>query len=284
MTLRLWMSALVIVGVTNVNGAAVRAHGTVHTRLARVNGRLATSPRDPSLWVMRASLHREHRDLDSAQRDLDHALALDDRHHDALLARAGLALARQRYDETIDRCRDLIDHSPDDAGATLILARALTASGQLESAFDSYERVIELLPRPAPDLFLEQARVARRAFPNHPYLAAWSLEAGVERLGPIVSLVLPLIELEVASELYAVAEARVDTLLRQSTRAGRWLVLRAEIRLAAGDHELARNDAALAIESLGSSKRRPGSKLTTQLLERANRVVIESHLNLEKQP
>ena len=87
---------------------SVWAHGPVHARLKEIDRRLAESPNDPALFVQRAALHREHRDLERARADLDRALGLNTDYPSARIARASLALALGEHDDAIRLSRAIL--------------------------------------------------------------------------------------------------------------------------------------------------------------------------------
>jgi predicted negative regulator of RcsB-dependent stress response len=101
-----------------------------------------------------------------------------------------------------------------------------------------------------------------------------ALDEGIERLGPLVALELPAIEIELAEGRWERALARVDRLAAQSPRQERWQTRRGDILLAAGRPAEARRaylEARASIRSLKAHHRRSG--LVLELRARVDRAL-----------
>src|SRR5439155_22460749 len=88
------------------------------------------------------------------------------------------------------------------------------------------------------------------------------LDAGVDKLGPVVTLQLYAIELELQRGRYDAALARLDTIAAQSVRQETWLARRGEILERAGRADSARATYATALTTLDTlppSARRVGA-------------------------
>jgi predicted negative regulator of RcsB-dependent stress response len=97
------------------------------------------------------------------------------------------------------------------------------------------------------------------------------LDEGIKKLGPLVTLQLMPIDLELRRHNYDGALNRLALIAAQSERKETWLVRRGEILKLAGKEEEARaafNDALVAIESLPPERRQ--SKAVTALELRAH--------------
>jgi len=81
--------------------------------------------------------------IDKGRAACDRALALDPNLPEALVARARIFYAQQRYDEAIEYTRLAIARKADCEGAYNILGRALFASGRFQEAAALVERAIE---------------------------------------------------------------------------------------------------------------------------------------------
>jgi predicted negative regulator of RcsB-dependent stress response len=98
------------------------------------------------------------------------------------------------------------------------------------------------------------------------------LDEGIKRLGPLVTLQLTAIDLELRRRNYNAALARLDEITSQSDRKETWLVRRGEILKLAGRQEEARaafNAALVAIESLPPQRRQSRAVTTLQLRARS---------------
>ena len=104
------------------------------------------------------------------------------------------------------------------------------------------------------------------------------LDEGINKLGPLVTLELAAIDLELRRDNYDAALARLDVITAQSERKEMWLVRRGEILSAAGRSEEAReafNAALTAIDSLPPARRQ--SKAITALQLRARSEAAKVH-------
>ena len=136
------------------------------------------------------------------------------------------------------------------------------------------QRTISLKPShyaqpPEPELYLERAQVLGED-KRYVHEALRGLDEGIKRLGPLVTLELAAIEIELRRKNYDAALTRLDLIAAQSERKEMWLVRRGEILKAAGRNEeahVAFNAALVAIESLPSARRQ--SRAITALELRA---------------
>jgi predicted Zn-dependent protease len=235
---------------------AAPAHGPVQEQIDAVTAQIAQAPADPQLYLRRGELHRVHEDWDAALADYDRAAALApaDDIVDFLRGRALLEAGRPvPAKAALDR---YLARHPDHTEALVTRARARRALGQLRAAAADYTRAIDRLARPDPDYYLERARieVAGRDFRN----ALAGLDAGLARLGPVPSLQLYAIEIELKLGRVDAALARLDRMAAQSARKETWLARRGEILMQAGRRKEARRayEASLAaIEALPAGAR-----------------------------
>jgi len=98
------------------------------------------------------------------------------------------------------------------------------------------------------------------------------LDEGIQKLGPLVTLQLTAIDLELRRRNYDAALARLDGITSQSERKETWLVRRGEILKLAGRQEEARaafNAALVAIESLPPARRQSRTVTTLELRARS---------------
>ena len=103
----------------------------------------------------------------------------------------------------------------------------------------------DLEGQPQPDLYIERARIAMTTGPD---AALHGLDDGIRRLGPIVTLELEAIDIELRLARYDAALSRLDRVSAQAARKESWLARRGAILEAAGRLDDARSayQAALA--------------------------------------
>lgn len=239
----LWLSA----GIAS-------AHGPVHEQLARIADRLAENPAQAELHLQRASLLLDHGDFELARGAVDQAMALEPRLRlQCGLLRLQIELNAGATERVIDLAASYLREFPESGDGWLALARASSRLGRDRGqAVHAYDRAITLIAHARPQHFVERYRavIANEALDYENALRG--LDEGVRRLGPIVSLQLPAIELEVARGDFEAALRRLATLQAQSRRQEIWLVQRAEILVAAGQTDAARHELHTAREALAS--------------------------------
>lgn len=205
------------------------AHPALNDRLVLLDRQIAESPDDARLYLSRGTLLLDERHPDDALEDFGRALALDPRLDEVhlLRSRAHLSLGEPPAAlAEIDRFRAL---DPDSAAGWLQTARVQAALDRLADAVTSFDRFFALAAEAQPDLYLERASLVERA--GDPRRAVAGLEQGVERLGPLTSLLERMVELQRGAGDSEAALSTVDRLVASSPIAERWLIERATILL-----------------------------------------------------
>jgi tetratricopeptide (TPR) repeat protein len=224
------------------------AHPEIDEALARLNPLIAASPNDADLYLERGELYVRHDDLVSAEANYLRAAELAPK-HPALprllgsleFAQGKLAEARKHFDAALER-------NPFDAESLVLRARTLSALNARGAAIADYDRALKLIENPPPEIFLERASL--HAAPKD---ALRSLEDGLERLGPVISLEVRALALEESLGLVDAALKRVDILTQQTERREVWLKRRGDILAHAGrarEAEVAYTAARSALDAL----------------------------------
>ena len=239
--------------------ALAAAHGDLHEQIAAMSRRVEQEPERAELYLQRGQLHRAHREWDAALADYEQAerldpglLIVDFLRGVALLDAGRPEAARAAHDRFLAR-------RPDHAEAHATRARAHVALGERLAAARDFSRAIALLPQPRPEYYLERARALTAAGSEYLDEALRGLDAGLDTLGPIVTLQLYAIDLELARERPGAALARLDRTLRQAGANPTWLARRGEILERAGRPGEAREAYAssmAALERLAPSRRK----------------------------
>jgi predicted Zn-dependent protease len=245
------------------------AHGAFHELIEGASARVARTP-DATALLARAELYREHGDFQEALADLGKAAQrapLDDA-IDLLRGRTLVDANRPHQAKTyLDR---YVERHPRDANGLWERARAHEAMFARDDAADDYQQAVALSPAPTPDQYLQRMRAQRQAGRNEAALGG--LDEAVARLGPLVSLELPAIELELAARRFDEALVRLARVAAQSARQESFHVRRGEILLLAGRHAQARaafQAAERAIAALPPHLR--ATAATTELAARVRR-------------
>jgi tetratricopeptide (TPR) repeat protein len=248
-----------------------RAHEGLHEQIVAITAKIKREPRNASLYLQRGELHRLHRDWTRAAADYDRAARLRPDLKIVDLARGKMLFESgsfRRARLTLDR---FLTHQPGHYEGLITRARVLARIELRREAIEDFTRALANPAVPDPDLYIERAQVTAG---DEQLIdeALNGLEEGIKRLGPLVTLQLTAIDLELRRHNYEAALARLDAVTSQSERKETWLVRRGEILKLAGRQEEARlafNAALVAIESLPPERRQSRAITTLQLRARS---------------
>lgn len=254
------------------------AHLPIEEQIEDLSARIATRPGDATLYLKRGELHRLHGEWRAAKADYRRARGLDPE-----LDVVDLCLGTLRLDEGKPRRalpsldRFLAAH-PDHAEAWLLRGRALARLGRnLEAAQDFTRGLAAFRPPqlPQPESFIERARALAAAGADHVEEAVRGLDEGMAALGPIVSLQLVAIDLQVGSGRYAAALERLDSMAARSPRKDVWLANRGSILESAQRRDEARAAYAEAIEAIEALPPEKRGSASVREIEAGARVALE---------
>ena len=256
-------SAYLAVGIVLIysaerGGPSLFAHGAVHEQIVALTREMEKNPKDGELYLRRAELYRVHRSWDEALADYDEAARLNPELQGVHLGRAKMLLEAD-WPKSASRSADLfLQKMPNHPEGLVIRARSRVKMKEYQAAADDYALAIKQPYGDKPENFIERAQALDLAFPDNPDKAIDALEEGIAKLGPLVTLQLPAIDLEVKSGRFDSALKRVDTLMKGTPRKEMYLTQKGEILLKAGRVEEARiqfTAALQAIESLPPARR-----------------------------
>jgi predicted Zn-dependent protease len=239
------------------------AHGSFHEQIAAANERVARLPGDAQALLARGELFRQHGDFEAALADFGAVARLQPANDavDLLRGRTLVDAGRPQMAKSyLDR---YLARHPDHAPALLERARAHEAQGARQAAADDYERALPLMPSPTPDDYLRRMRA--QVVAGRQQAALRGLDEGMVRLGPIVSLQLPAIELDVSARRFDDALARLDRLAARSPRKETHDERRGEILLKAGRRQEARQAFRAALDAVTSLP--PGLRATAAMAD-----------------
>ena len=246
-----------------------RAHEGLHEQIAAITAKIKRDPKNASLYLQRGELHRLHRDWAKAAADYDRAERLQPSLKIVGLARGKMLFESgklQRVRLTLDR---FLSQQPDHYEALITRARVFAKLGARDDAAKDFSKALAISSEPEPELYLERAQVLA-GDEQRIDQALRGLDEGINKLGPLATLQLAAIELELRRKNYDAAVTRLDQIAAQSQRKEAWLVRRGEILKLAGRDEEARaafNAALDAIASLPAAHRQ--SRAVTALELRA---------------
>ena len=248
-----------------------RAHEGVDEHIVAITAKIKRDPRNASLYLQRGELYRLRRNWTRAAADYDRASRLQPTLTVVDLARGVMLFESgkfQRAKLVLDR---FLDKEPANVEGVVTRARVVAKLGaRLEAARD-FTQAITSSQSPEPELYLERAE-ALAADKRYVEEALRGLDEGIKQLGPLVTLQLAAIDIELRHKNYDAALSRLDLIAAQSERKEMWLVRRGEILKTAGrneEAEVAFNAALVAIESLPPSRRQTRAMTALELRARS---------------
>ena len=232
-----------------VQPSVVMAHGETHAMIKHYTREIQKDPDNADLFLGRGELFRSHHEWTAAMTDYDHAARLNpdldaiDFCRGKLLYEMGRPLAARKVLDAF------IEKHPEHINAGLTRARTLMRLDPTASA-EEYLRVIELMPNPGPDCYLEWAHASTASEPGNVEAALHCVDEGIKRLGPIVSLQSYAIDLELKFKRYDSALSRLERAAALSPHKEPWLARRAGILMQADRLKEARQAYANALEAI----------------------------------
>lgn len=216
-------------------GQQLVAHSDLEELLDEANARLTEDPKKADHYLYRGDLYRIAGEWKKAAKDFEKARKLDPK-----LDRYWYCHGRMWYDAgspglaASDLTTFLTAH-PDDAQGLLVRARAFSQLRRFRESIADYERCLRNLPRPGPEIFLELADACE----SHGDLAhaVASVQMGLQRIGPAVSMQMRLIELFRKQSDSKSALSVVESLLKQSPEDEELLRVKVELRNLAAPQE-----------------------------------------------
>ncbi len=213
-------------------------HGGFHERLAQLAVALEKSPNDPALHFELADVNGQHGDWQMALLNLDRVEELAPGKFPTSLLRGQAWLTGGQPGKAKTALDALLVGQPEHARGRLLRARAAQRLGDAAGSLADYREALRRTPAPDPDLLQETAgALAAGGFPEE---AVRVLAAGMEKLGPIPSLVLRAMEVEIATGNFDAALARVEALRKSAPRPEPWMARRASVLAQAGRIEESR--------------------------------------------
>ena len=213
-------------------------HGGFHQRLAQLAVALEKSPNDPALHFELADVNGQHGDWQMALLNLDRVEELAPGKFPTSLLRGQAWLTGGQPGKAKTALDALLAGQPEHARSRLLRARAAQRLGDAAGSLADYREALRRTPAPDPDLLQETAgALAAGGFPEE---AVRVLAAGMEKLGPIPSLVLRAMEVEIATGNFDAALARGEALRKSAPRPEPWMARRASVLAQAGRIEESR--------------------------------------------
>lgn len=214
---------------------AAFGHGAIDERIAELTADLKLAPEDPMIHFMLADAHAQHEDWVAAMRSLARTEELAPGKFPTGIVRAQINLGAGRAEEARAGLDAFLAKEPKNGKALLLRARAFAALKDQEQSISDYRSALAVTKQPELDLVEEAADA----------LAAWGLKeeavqvlaGGIEKLGPVPSLALKAMDLEIATGRFDDALTRVEAVQKNAPRPEPWMARRAALLEKAGRKE-----------------------------------------------
>jgi predicted Zn-dependent protease len=229
------------------------AHGDLHGQITRVTEQIEKEPGNADLFLQRGELRRLHSEFPEASADFEKAAVLRPDWPQVALARSRLALSTGQFEASAAELDRLLPKHPEYPEGWLLRARTRARLGKHLDAASDYTEIVQRVERPEPDIFLERATALAAAGEAHFADALNGLEDGLTKLGPVMTLELAALDLQLRMKRFDDAIRRVDRLAANAKRQEAWLARRGDILARAGrakDARAAFQEALKAIDSL----------------------------------
>ena len=216
----------------------MHGHGAAHEMIEELTTAIIRQPDDPRLRYELAIAYQEHGDWGRAAVLLDRVdeMAPGTFATDLLRGKAQFATGQPAAaKEILDR---FLAAHPTDPRAFVLRARVLAAMERTEASLADFRAALKNTPMPEPDLLRETADALAACGKSDE--AVQVLAAGITKLGPVPSLVLRAMDLEIGTGRFDDALTRVDAMQKSAPRPEPWMAKRAAVLAQAGRVEEAR--------------------------------------------
>lgn len=214
--------------------AMVLAHGPVEASIARATAEIRKDPENPRLYLKRGELYRVQDERALAAADYARAAKLDPDDPDVDFYLGRLSLGSDHPAKAEASLSRFIARAPGHTTARTLRARALVKLDRRLEAAEEYSTAIGLHTSPGPELYLERAQALAGVSDDYLQTALRGLDAGLSKLGPVVTIQLYAIRLEQKRGNFSAALKRLDLILERSPRKDTWLARRGQIFELAG--------------------------------------------------
>jgi predicted Zn-dependent protease len=223
------VSALLL-GVASMQ---VRAHGDDQLLIDALTEELAKTP-EADLYIRRGELFRHHEEWKKAGADFEAAARLEPKLQVVDFFRARLLLESGEPAQARPFIDRYLTNVSTEAEGWFLRGDILGALGQHEAGALEYAEGIRRAPHPRPEHFLRRAKFLAAAPHADPARVLAAIDEGVEKLGPVISLLEYAIAIELERKNYEAALTRIAKAMEHSPRRETWLVRQGDVFLKAG--------------------------------------------------
>ncbi len=212
-----------------------KGHGTYHSLIHRIDSELKAEPGNGTLWYKRAILNFEHQNWLKTLADLEKAEQLSPKQFPTGWIKGQVLYSQNKLQEGRVELDQFLANQPTHPGALVSRARLLLRRNDPSAALNDFRSALRHSLNPQPDLFQEVAVALHDA--NLTDEAIQILKFGLNKLGPIPSLQLKILEIELAAARHDSAFKNLDDFQKSASRPETWMMKRALIF-----SQLGRND------------------------------------------
>jgi len=254
---------------------AAVAHPDINFVEQEVDKMVAANPGDPELLIHQAQVRQRAGNFDGALVSLALALAHGGDRDAVATARGAVFLAAGFPQMAAFEYGTVLAHRPDAHDVLFERGRAELALGHAEAADQDFARAIGSMRTPRPEQIAVRADTLRAR--GRLAEAVRALDEGMTRLGPVPSLALTAVDLEVELQRYDSALARLDGLLAKTPTNAAWIVRRAEILKQAQRTDEARAEFTRALQQLEAKPLQRQSQASKALADRLRGELAADH-------
>jgi predicted Zn-dependent protease len=207
---------------------AARAHGDDQLLIDALTEELTKAP-EADLFIRRGELFRHHQEWSKAGDDFAAAARLEPKLEVVDFFQARLRLEAGEPKQAMAFIERYVAAVPDEAEGWFLRGDVLGALGQHDAGALQYTEGIRRTPRPRPEHYLRRAKfLAAAPQPDSARVLA-ALDEGIERLGPVISLVEYAISVELERKDFARALDRIELAMQHAPRRESWLVRKGDV-------------------------------------------------------
>jgi tetratricopeptide (TPR) repeat protein len=231
--------AILGLGLLQATMPCASAHGALHQQLVDVSSQLAEHPDDFDLLLRRGELYRLHESWADSRADFEKARTLRPDELEPIFRLGRLELDAENATGAAHWLERTLERKPHHIEAALLMGRAQAKLGKTEAAVEHFTTAIHWSRQPRPEWFLERSKAilaGAKSSTDREALkrATASLDEGLELVGPVPSLQLAAIELDLRAGYVDVALTRLDSIRTSSERKETWWFRRGIILEEAG--------------------------------------------------
>jgi len=246
------------------------AHGDLHDQIAAVTRQINRDPTNTAPYLKRGELHRVHGDWETALNDYAQVTRLDPNFWAIDFFRGRMMLEADRPKPARECLNRFLARQPDYSEALIARARVLVKLRKPTAAARDFTRALGHLREAKPEYYLERADAVISRSGRRVETALRGLDEGMKRLGPLPTLQLRAIDLELSRKHYPEALARLEQLIAQSPRKETWLARKGEVLQQAGREKEAREAYIAALKAAESLP--PAHRHTRAMVALENRL------------